>query len=331
MNLFTQRLNSINPLQNGAFIYLLIVLQTHASFAASRTSANYSTITETVDMAGGISTSASYSTIGCAGLISGVAAVGAPSVLAKSGYIGQLDEVAPPEIELRQPTFTSIPDGGIKNFGAVAVNGNTSLIFTIKNTGDGDLTGLGITFDGTDPGAFSLTAQPVSPVPGPHGSTTFTVQFAPTTSGPETAALHIANNDPDESPFDITLLGNVSAQEAWRQTHFGSIENSGDGADLNDYEGDGLVNLIEFAFGLNPKQNSAGQLPQGQIIGSNYVVFFNQPSGVSGITYVAGWSAALLQLSWTPIIDTGVPPQHVFSVPIGGNTRMFTRFTVTNP
>lgn len=237
----------------------------------------------------------------------------------------------PPEIEVRQPSLFSIPDGGLKNFGSVPVNGSTSLVFTIKNTGVGDLTGLGITFDGTDPGVFSVMAPPVAPVSGPTGSTTFTVQFAPTTSGPKTAGLHIANNDTDENPYDITLLGNVSAQESWRQTHFGSILNTGDGADLNDYESDGLVNLIEFAFGLNPRQSSAGQLPQGQIIGPNYVIFFNQPAGVSGITYGAEWSTTLQPGSWTPIPDTGIPPQHVFSVPIGSNTRMFTRLKVTSP
>lgn len=236
-----------------------------------------------------------------------------------------------PEIEVRQPSFSIIADGGIKDFGAVAVNGNKSLVFTIKNTGDADLTGLGITFDGADSGLFSVTAPPVAPVSAPTGSTTFTVQFAPTTAGPKIAALHIANNDPDENPYDITLLGNVSAQEVWRQTNFGSIQNSGDGADLNDYDRDGLVNLTEFAFGLNPKQNSAGQLPQGQVIGPNYVLFFNQPAGVSGITYGAEWSNSLLPLSWTPIPDTGFAPQHVFSVPIGSSSSMFVRLKVTSP
>jgi N-acetylneuraminic acid mutarotase len=244
---------------------------------------------------------------------------------------GNFTTLYPPEIEVSQPSLSIIADGGFVDFGAVAVNNNTSLVFTIENTGAGDLTGLGMSFDGTDPGVFSVTALPVAPVSGPTGSTAFTVQFAPTTSGPKTAALHIASNDTDENPYDITLLGNVSAQEVWRQTYFGSIQNSGDGADLYDYERDGLVNLVEFAFGLNPKQNSAGQLPRGQIIGPNYIIFFNQPSGVSGVTYGAEWSTSLMPLEWTPITDTGNPPQRVFSVPIGSNTRMFTRFKVTSP
>ena len=236
-----------------------------------------------------------------------------------------------PEIQVRQPASTNLVDGGLKNFGTVAVNGSGSLIFTIKNTGQGDLTGLGILIDGADAGMFTVTAPPVAPVTGPLGSTTFTVQFAPTSAGPKTAALHLASNDADENPFDLALLGNVSAIEAWRQTNFGSIANSGDGVDLNDYDRDGLVNLTEFAFGFNPKVGGDGQLPVGQIIGGNFVVYFNQPPGVSGITYGAEWSTALLPNTWTTIPDAGIPPQHAFSVPVGTNNRMFMRFKVSSP
>ena len=236
-----------------------------------------------------------------------------------------------PEIEVRQPASTNLVDGGTKNFGTVAVNGSSSLVFTIKNTGQGDLTGLGILIDGADEELFTVTAQPTAPVAGPLGTTTFAVQFAPTSAGPKTAALHLTSNDADENPFDLTLLGNVTAIEAWRQTHFGSIENSGDGADLNDYDHDGLVNLTEFAFGFNPKVSGDGQLPVGQIIGGNFVVYFNPPASVSGITYGAEWSTALLPATWTVIPDTGIPPQHAFSVPIGSNKRMFMRFRISNP
>jgi hypothetical protein len=78
--------------------------------------------------------------------------------------------------------------------------------------------------------------------------------------------------------------------QAWRLTNFGSIDNTGDGADLNDFDKDGLVNLVEFAFGLNPKQISAALLPSPQQSGNNFIVTFSQPSGVSGITYGAEWS-----------------------------------------
>ena len=112
-----------------------------------------------------------------------------------------------PEIAVEQPLGVNLTDGGSKDFGLVASGGTSSLVFTIKNTGPADLTGLGITLDGVDAAEFSVTVNPVAPVSGPNGSTTFTVRFAPVSPGVKTAALHIANNDSNENPFDITLTG----------------------------------------------------------------------------------------------------------------------------
>ncbi|MCX6873928.1 MAG: M6 family metalloprotease domain-containing protein, partial [Verrucomicrobia bacterium] len=116
-------------------------------------------------------------------------------------------QVMAPEIAVEQPLGTSIADGGTKDFGSVNVGSNTSLTFTIRNTGTASLTGLTITKDGTNAADFTVTSNPVAPVSGPSGTTTFTVQFAPSAAGARTAAIHIANNDADESPFDITLTG----------------------------------------------------------------------------------------------------------------------------
>jgi hypothetical protein len=117
--------------------------------------------------------------------------------------------VAPPapEIVVEQPVGTNIADGGTKDFGTVSVGSSTNLTFTIKNTGDANLTGLTITKDGAHAGDFVVTASPTAPVSGPSGSTTFTVQFTPGAAGTRTAAIHIANNDSNENPFDITLTG----------------------------------------------------------------------------------------------------------------------------
>ena len=240
-----------------------------------------------------------------------------------------------PEIAVEQPLGTNIADAGSKDFGPVAVGSNASLTFTIKNTGSAALTGLTINTDGSNPSDFAVTSNPVAPVSGPSGTTTFAVAFNPGAAGTRSAAIHILNNDSNESPFDIILTGTgvvpPTAVQTWRQSHFGSPDNSGDGADLNDFDKDGLPNLIEFAFGLNPKQDSAGLLPRPQRIGSDLRVSFSQPVGVSGITYGAEWSPSLLLGSWTAIADTGTPPQHSFRVPIGGDTKLFMRMKVTNP
>lgn len=123
----------------------------------------------------------------------------------------------------------------------------------------------------------------------------------------------------------------LNAQESWRQTHFGSYDNTGDAADAADFDHDGIPNLAEYAFALSPTQPSPAGLPQPQISGSNYVVSFTHPAGLTSVTYGAEWSTTLAADSWQPVTDTGVSPQHVFSVPIGTNTQIFIRLKVTAP
>jgi hypothetical protein len=130
----------------------------------------------------------------------------------------------------------------------------------------------------------------------------------------------------DGGSFVLPLL---SAIETWRQTNFGTTANSGDAADDFDFDKDGLVNLIEFALGLNPKQNSAHLVPHGQIVGGNFTISFAQPAGVSGITYGAETSTTLQAGSWTPVTDTGSAGQHVFSIPVAD--KGFLRLKVTDP
>jgi hypothetical protein len=109
------------------------------------------------------------------------------------------------------------------------------------------------------------------------------------------------------------------------QIHFA---NSAAGADLEDPDQDGISNLLEYAFGLDPNENSAGQLPQPKRVGDDYVLGFTQPDGVTGITYSAEWSATLQQGSWTIVPDSGIGADHVFSVPAGMEPKIFMRLKV---
>jgi uncharacterized membrane protein/subtilisin-like proprotein convertase family protein len=111
-----------------------------------------------------------------------------------------------PEIAVEEPANTNLVDGGSRDFGNVTVGSDSSLTFTVRNTGTAPLAGLGIAIDGTDAQLFTVTASPTAPV-APNASTTFIVRFAPTTVGIRNATLHIANNDSNENPFDIWLTG----------------------------------------------------------------------------------------------------------------------------
>jgi VCBS repeat-containing protein len=323
---------AVNTLTNGLPFTIGDAETAAASLTLNGTSSNPTLVTDANIFFGGSGASRTITVIPETNQIGSTTITVTVSDGALNGTDTFVVNVVAPEIAVEQPFNTNIPDGGSKTFGNVTVDSNTSLNFFIKNTGTADLTGLTITKDGTDASMFTITANPTAPVSGPNGNTAFTVRFTPASVGPKTVAIHIASNDLDEDPFDITVTGTgVIPITSWRQTYFGSPDNSGDGGNLDDYDHDGLVNLIEYAFGLNPTQNSAGQLPQGQIVGANFVLSFTEPAGVTGITYGAEWSATMASNDWLPITDSGIAPQHTFSVSISGNTNLFVRLTVSSP
>ena len=245
-------------------------------------------------------------------------------------------ETGKPEIAVEQPPGTNLTDGSASiGFGDVAFGSSTSeFTFTVKNAASATdvLSALALTKDGAAAADFTVSSLGATTLAA-GASTTFTVRFAPSALGLRSAAIHIASNDADENPFDITLTGAGvgNALETWRQDHFGSPANRGDGADLNDFEKDGLVNLIEYAFGLDPKLSSTGKLPVPQAIDNQMVLRFIEPAGVGGVSYGAEWSQELLPGTWVPVPDTGTPPEHVFSVPMDAKANLYMRLKVTNP
>ncbi len=143
-------------------------------------------------------------------------AIGTPNddtVMPDKGYVYVFN--AFPEIVVEvQPSNANVIDGGSRSFGIAVTGSTTTMTFTVKNMGYNDLTFTGtpkVAVSGTHGSMFTLTAQPTSPVTAPTGTTTFTVEFLPTSGGIKTAALSIPNNDLDEAPFDINLTGTALA------------------------------------------------------------------------------------------------------------------------
>jgi len=126
----------------------------------------------------------------------------------------------------------------------------------------------------------------------------------------------------------FTTLTNL---QNWRQTYFSTTANSGNAADTFDFDGDGLPNLVKYAFGLNPISPLSRQLPQPINNGTNFTVSFTSPAGVSGITYGADWTSSLNPSNWQPVTDTGSGTQHIFSVPVSGHASLFMRLRVSDP
>jgi uncharacterized repeat protein (TIGR03803 family) len=174
-----------------------------------------------------------------------------------------------------------------------------------------DFTGLSGAFPGTAPGALLL-----------HNDGNI---YGTTLSGGTMGDGRPAGNG------QVFRLRLHSPLESWRHTHFDMFFSTGNAADNADPDKDGIENIAEFAFGLHPRRDSAGELPRGQLRGDDYLISFAQPAGVSGITYGAESSTDLQPGSWLPIPDTGTPPQHTFRLSASTAPRIFLRLTVSAP
>ena len=223
-----------------------------------------------------------------------------------------------PEIEVNQAG--DIASGGSKGFGSVTLGSNTSLIFTINNTGTTALNLNGtplVDVTGANAGDFVVTAQPTTPVSSGGGSTTFTVRFTPGASGSRSALLTILNNDSSEATFTINLSGTgQTPYDAWAG---GALFN-------DDANGDGVDNGLAFLLGASgPTANAIGLLPKVTQSGGNLVLEFD-------CLAAAERGAATLNLQHSS--DLGVTDAWVAAlVPgaVGNSTVSNVDFVVTDP
>jgi hypothetical protein len=102
--------------------------------------------------------------------------------------------------------------GGILNVGAAAALGSRNVgqpftrSFTIANNGNGPLTGVNVSFSGTNAGDFSVSPAPSTTIAAGQSST-FTLVFTPGAAGARSATMLIASNDPVKNPFSVALSG----------------------------------------------------------------------------------------------------------------------------
>lgn len=128
----------------------------------------------------------------------------------------------------------------------------------------------------------------------------------------ELYATSIAGN----SEVIAASASTYSVLEEWRLDNFGSISNSGNGADDADPEADGIINLVEFALGGDPWSTDRTILPRVQITevdSSDYLELkYIRPDSDNGLTYsvnttenLNSWPTDGIGVNSPTIVDNG--------------------------
>lgn len=154
--------------------------------------------------------------------------------------------------------------------------------------------------------------------------------IAARTAGTEAAAAidNVTFTGPSGQVFPVP-----SGLPAWRQTHFGTSENSGDAADAADPDADGESNFKEYALGSTPV--SAASLPSVESQLSNQTLQVRFLRARADLTYTVEGSSDLL--TWTAIaMNPGTVGQMVTvsdMVPLSSPTteRRFLRIRISSP
>ncbi len=206
------------------------------------------------------------------------------------------------------------------DFGSVAAGGApVTRTFTIANTGPVSLALTGsppVTISGST--AFGVTRQPGTATVAPDGSTvTFDVSFSAPSTGTQSATVTIASDDTDENPFTFTVSGTgPSPADAFVHT----MTNAGLAGPTATPDatphGDGVNNLLKYAFNMNLADKDSRTMPPGGTAGLPAITTQpNTPAGILRFEFVRRIGSGLIYTpqknpnpgnpaSWVPLTDT---------------------------
>lgn len=191
--------------------------------------------------------------------------------------------------------------------------GSSSQTFVCKNVGTMPYPSLVSKISGLHANRFSVTSALSGAGLAPGAIDAFTIKYQPLSSASGSATLKLALTTLAAAEKQYTLSGNVlDSMSLWRQESFGDVSITSTSQHDADPDADGLPNLLEYAFGLNPLlaettyavPAAVAGLPVATTIASNdgprlQLSFVRRrAASAPGISYVAEFSASLSQ-EWT--------------------------------
>ncbi|MGJ8653406.1 MAG: LamG-like jellyroll fold domain-containing protein [Opitutaceae bacterium] len=170
--------------------------------------------------------------------MTGITAATIGSNIAGAYYTGNIDDVQLYDIELDATEVANL-------YASYPANPTYTLAYTAGSNG---------IITGTSSQTVSIGNDGTAITAVPHTNYYFVDWSDASTANPRTDLSVTGSIDVTANFVAYTELEN------WRLTHFSSYDNAGNAADLADPDMDGLVNLLEYAFGTDPNVSDAGTM-----------------------------------------------------------------------
>ena len=168
-----------------------------------------------------------------------------------------------------------------------------------------------------------------------------TVQVTPAAyqSGSATITLIVNNGQPTvntaTNSFLVTVLTTLAG--SWRQQFFGTTANAGSAADNADPDSDGIANVMERFFGLNPLvTDSSSAVPAVAMLDTNLVMTYTHSLMATDLTWQVQWSPDLSGWWANGVTDIGVSTNgnvevRQGTIPASTSSPLFMRVQVSMP
>lgn len=146
------------------------------------------------------------------------------------------------------------------DFGKVGTDRTVTRTVTIRNRGTAPLSITGVErLSGST--SFTHSTVGMSSIVATGGSTTFSIAFAPSSLGTETARFRVTSNDRYEPTMDVEVSAEgVSPFSAWALA--AGLTGGDASSDAEPFD-DGLINLVKYAFNMNGAGPDRGILVPG--------------------------------------------------------------------
>jgi hypothetical protein len=308
--------------------------------AAPRTSADYRIAAEVLPSLGGTARSADYA-LQAAGDLGGNES-SADYALANGFFVPSSPELA---VEVAGAPLAN--GAGRLDFGAVKLGGESdSRVVTLRNVGDDDLTLERFGAAGDQAADFLINATQTASVLAPGEATSFGITFKPAAKGSRSADVFVTSDDAFGTLFTSELAGEgvSGAFEDWQAEQFtaGEFADATISGPAADPDHDGVNNLLEYAFALDPMDASRAGLPAigtARVDGADYLtISFTRRKTAGDLVYtieasddLAGWTT--LTPAEQTVTDRGETETVVArdTVAVGSVPRRFLRVKVSQP